>query len=105
MVFVDELRVWGEWKYGESCHMLPASQSEADLEELHAFALRVGMKRDWFQPGRWPHYDLTRRRRAVALRLGAQEVDTKAYIRALRELGRYDPPTQGAESAAQEALF
>ena len=40
------------------------------LEELHAMAVQIGMKREWFQnKPRLPHYDLTpRRRRAVSLR-------------------------------------
>ena len=59
-------------------------------EELHAFAARLGLKREWFQdptingkpapaaPGtraaeNW-HYDVTASKRALALRLGAVPV-------------------------------
>lgn len=55
------------------------------LEELHAFAQRLGLKRAWFQNHRaLPHYDLTgpRRRRAVAL--GAEQVSAKEWLRARR---------------------
>ncbi len=55
----------------ESCHLIAAG----DLEELHAFAKRLGLRREWFQ-GRasWPHYDLTPSKRAKAVALGAFEV-------------------------------
>lgn len=41
--------------------------------ELHAFAERLGLKREWAQkPGTWEsHYDVTDRLRAAAIRLGA----------------------------------
>ena len=49
-----------------------------DIEELHQFAERIGMKRAWFQPHRVaPHYDLTPRRRAQALLAGAVEVSRR----------------------------
>jgi hypothetical protein len=45
-------------------------------EELHAFALRIGLKRQWFQdaPRLW-HYDLTASRRVAALKAGALDLD------------------------------
>jgi len=69
MVYVDRLLDHG-WKLGPSCHLT------ADTEqELHAFARRLGMRRYWFQVSRSgvPHYDLTERRRAKAVALGAKE--------------------------------
>lgn len=61
------------------CHLM------ADTEqELHDFAKRLGLRREWFQPReRHPHYDLTLRRREVAIRLGAIEVDRDFYRKAL----------------------
>jgi len=55
----------------ESCHLIAAGE----LEELHAFAKKLGLRREWFQ-GRasWPHYDLTPSKRAKAVALGAIEV-------------------------------
>lgn len=32
--------------------------SDCDLGELHQFAKRVGLKREWFQDKRVPHYDV-----------------------------------------------
>ena len=44
------------------------------LEELHEFAQKIGLKREWFQDRpRLPHYDLTVTRRRVAVRVGAIE--------------------------------
>lgn len=64
----DEPGAWGKWTGGG--HM------QADtLEELHAFAQRIGMRRSWFQTraGRpeKDHYDLTCARRDRAILLGA----------------------------------
>lgn len=43
-------------------------------EELHAFAERLGLRREWFQRGRQPwrhHYDVSKSKREEAIRLGA----------------------------------
>jgi len=57
-------------------------------DELHTFAKRLGLRREWFQtcrtrcgkPGapcvHW-HYDVTAPKRAVAVRLGAVEIDMR----------------------------
>lgn len=71
-VYVDALVRWpgarAPFDKG-SCHLTADT-----LEELHAFALRIGMRRSWFQDHRAaPHYDLTPGRREVAVRLGAVE--------------------------------
>ncbi len=71
-IYVDELMNWGWRMRGRtvaSCHLFTDS---VDLEELHAFAERLGMKRAWFQPHRIaPHYDLTKSRRDAAITFGA----------------------------------
>lgn len=43
------------WKGQERATMHLAC---AELETLHAFATRCGLKREWFQDGRLPHYDV-----------------------------------------------
>ena len=49
-----------------------------DLEELHLFAEKIGMRRQWFQDHRVaPHYDLVPSRRSQAVLLGAVEVGRK----------------------------
>ena len=59
------------------CHLFA---DEADCEELHAFAAKLGMRRSWFQGD---HYDLVPPRRARAVALGAVEVD-RAHAVAIR---------------------
>jgi hypothetical protein len=79
-VYVDALADRG-WRLGPSCHLIADT-----VEELHAFATRLGMKRAWFQPESTPHYDLTEGRRILAMRLGAVELDRLSLVRKLREL-------------------
>lgn len=54
-----------------------------DLAELHEFAARIGMRREWFQDKPWPraHYDVPEFRRREAIRAGAVPI-------AWREAGR-----------------
>lgn len=83
-VYVDELRQWPTrircFKPG-SCHLMADT-----LDELHAFAARLGLKRAWFQDHRLhPHYDLTASKRARALELGAVFVPGKEQARARLE--------------------
>lgn len=51
------------------------------LDELHAFARRLGLRREWFQDGRHPHYDLTTKRMALkAERCGAVKVTQRKIV-------------------------
>lgn len=61
------------------CHMLADS-----LVELHDMADRIGMKRAWFQPLSSPHYDLSKTRRVLAIRLGAIEVDRHGVVAVIK---------------------
>jgi hypothetical protein len=58
-------------------------------EELHVFASRMGMKREWFQSkdGRphHDHYDLPERARGEALVLGAVPVSWRQVGRMMRQ--------------------
>ena len=47
-----------------------------DIEELHAFAARIGLRRAWFQDKPWPraHYDVTDSKRRQAIAAGAVTV-------------------------------
>ena len=74
-VYVDPLTDHG-WRLGPSCHMFASSE-----EELHAFARRIGMRRAWYQEERVPHYDLTQRKRALAVQRGAIELPRRAAYR------------------------
>jgi hypothetical protein len=80
-VYVDHAFAYGEWgRWSGGGHL------QADtLDELHAFAQRLGMRREWFQskPSRPEndHYDLTQTLRARALELGAIAEDRRAGTR------------------------
>lgn len=67
-VYVDDSRI--EWRGKRWSHLQADS-----LEELHAFAARLGLKREWFQtkPGRpeLDHYDVTESKRLQAIEMGA----------------------------------
>jgi len=84
-VYVDKLRtvsVSRSWRWPRAAHMLADS-----LDELHAFAKKIGLRRQWFQDGSSPHYDLNPTRHAAALAAGAKLVERTvvAIIRRLRE--------------------
>ena len=52
------------------------------LDELHAFARRIGLKRDWFQNRpNFPHYDVTPAKFQIALTAGAQYTDLQTWLR------------------------
>lgn len=80
MIYVDALCDYG-WRLGPSCHMTADT-----LDELHAFAKRIGLRREWFQDKRLPHYDLTASRRAVAVNLGAVELGRREWVEKHRHL-------------------
>ena len=66
-VYVDQA-IWG-WLGLKWCHLLAD-----DLDELHRFAARLGIKRTSFQPppkSSAPHYDLTAYERKQAIARGA----------------------------------
>lgn len=68
--YVDDMRA----PYGRMimCHLLADSD-----EELHAMAARIGVARRWHQKPGTPHshYDICLSKRALAVKLGAIEID------------------------------
>ena len=97
MIMVDELRRPPRRSAsafcGGHCHLT----TDGAIGELHSFAARLGLKRDWFQPHPvHPHYDLSASKREVAVKLGATFVPAReqARRRVLRPLvdmhPRYD---------------
>lgn len=73
MIFVDALmpcKPNKNWRYSRVSHLT----TDGTIEELHAFAKKIGLKRSWFQAGRHLHYDLTLTKRYIAIGLGAKEI-------------------------------
>lgn len=68
---------------GRSCHMFADTPAE-----LHAFAKRLGLRREWAsdhtQPRSNLHYDLVPSKRTLAVRLGAREVTRAELVNLLR---------------------
>ena len=57
------------------CHMVAD-----DLDELHAMAKQIGVSR-WFQnEGRYPHYDVSKGRRAMVVQFGGIETGERRII-------------------------
>jgi hypothetical protein len=113
-VYADDASIPAEVANGSRVHRSRWSHLTADTqEELHEFAARLGLRREWFQPGRplggqpspfW-HYDLTAGKRAQALRLGARAVswrDLPGICRARDEATAAAPAAAGQRHAAGE---
>lgn len=83
-VYVDECRN----RYGRMimCHMIADTP-----EELHAMAERIGMRREWFQPKSFPHYDVSLSRRVEAVRLGAKSIRRRDLVLKMRQLRAEQP--------------
>lgn len=82
-VYVDDMRA----PFGRMimCHMLATTD-----EELHAMADKIGVARRWHQKAGTPHshYDICLTKRALAVKLGAIEIEragVAAIIRQKRE--------------------
>jgi hypothetical protein len=74
MILVDETR---RHRSGWWCYMV----SDRSVEELHAFASEIGLRRRWFQDGPRPHYDLRPSKRRLAVAKGAKEVNVRVLVR------------------------
>lgn len=78
-VYVDWL-VDNGWKLGRNCHMM--TDDLDTFADLHAMALRIGMRPHWFQMDViLPHYDLTEGKRRRAIAAGAIAIDNRACWR------------------------
>jgi hypothetical protein len=75
-VLVDQLREYPHTRlpFRHWCHLV----SDASFDELHAFAVRLGIPRHRFQGD---HYDLPPHLRVRAIEHGAREVDTRELTR------------------------
>jgi ABC-type uncharacterized transport system YnjBCD ATPase subunit len=101
-VYVDSLHNYGWVLHGQvtpSCHLFT---NALDLGELHAMALQIGMRLEWFQDKPLaPHYDLGPNLRVAAIEAGAVPVERREAARLWRarrallsdrQLARSAPP-------------
>jgi hypothetical protein len=84
-VYVDSLHNYGWVLHGQvtpSCHLFTDA---LDLGELHAIALQIGMRLEWFQDKPLaPHYDLGPSLREAAIEAGAVAVARREAARLWR---------------------
>lgn len=79
-VYVDREQI--PWRGKLWCHLVADT-----LDELHAFAAALGLKRSWFQDrSSYPHYDVTMSVRDRALQRGAVSVGKTDMLNAARKL-------------------
>lgn len=80
-VYVDRC----EWPLGRMmmCHMLADK-----VEDLHAMAERIGVARRWFQNDRYPHYDICKAKRALAVKFGAVEIGRREFVEIAKRLAQ-----------------
>lgn len=84
MICVDELREYPNRPFGHR-HWAHLWSDTHDLDELHAFAASIGLRGSWFQnKTRFPHYDVTAEKHALALRHGAVLTNIRE---AMRQIG------------------
>jgi hypothetical protein len=103
-VYVDDEQI--AWRGKVWCHLVADT-----LAELHEFADKLGLRREWFQSkSRYPHYDVTVSMRDRALRLGAVMGDRltiyECAVRLQHEaaaMKRTQSIPQGSEASVQAA--
>ena len=86
-ILVDDA-IW-PWRGRVWAHLV----SDTSIDELHAFARRLGIPERAFQGD---HYDVTDELRDCAIAEGAQAVSSRDVVRALRAAGLRKHPTSTA---------
>lgn len=77
-VYVDKQQ--NQYRRMKMCHMLADT-----VDELHAMADLIGIKRRWFQNHNTPHYDICQSKRADAVKLGAIEIGRREVVALIRK--------------------
>ena len=55
--------------------------TNSNLDELHQFAKRIGLKREWFQNHPiHPHYDISESKRKIAIQNGAIPISSEGLL-------------------------
>ena len=74
-----------EMVYTDGIHLVADT-----LDELHAFALKIGLKRDWFQYRGYPHYDLMGGMTRKAIDAGAKTRNCREILAIAQGLRKGD---------------
>lgn len=85
MILIDR-PLW-RWRGRRWSHLV----SDTTLDELHDFAARLGLRREWFQGD---HYDLPDDRFDEAVTLGATPIGSRELVQRLRAAGLRRPRRQ-----------
>lgn len=97
-VYIDDAQI--AWRGRHWCHLVADT-----LDELHAFAQSIGLRRGWFQANAsLPHYDVTVETRDIALSRGAKLADRRTLVTSGRRL-KEELANQRRRSGTQLALF
>lgn len=76
-VYVD-MAIWKKSANGRKSYAHLIADTH---EELHAFAVRIGIKPHFFhKSAKWKHYDITEEQRVVAINAGAVAVTSKELV-------------------------
>ena len=79
-VYVDSY--FAEYGRMQMSHMIADT-----LDELHRMADAIGVQRKWFQAkASFPHYDVCKSKRELAIKLGAIPVDKREFVGHMRRL-------------------
>lgn len=101
-IYVDDLIKWPKYivqgkkrsKTPVWCRMISANGPE----ELHAFARKIGLDRNWFDEGPpMDHYALTPVRRGMAIQEGAIALDYDSMMATMRVASKLFNEESGAE--------
>jgi hypothetical protein len=81
MIFVDNANIEHNGKIWH--HMT----SDTSIEELHLFAEKLGLKREYFQDkNHFYHYDITENKFNMAISMGAIVVDARTLVHYAKKL-------------------
>lgn len=98
-VYVDNVRI--AWRGRHWCHLVADN-----LDELHVFAKKLGLKREWFQDSAsYPHYDVTIESREKAIFLGAMKGSRVQIIGCAKKLKKQLEKEKLIIAPEQFALF
>ena len=76
------------WKYGYVSHLFC---DPGNIEKLHEFAQKIGLKKEWFQnKPQFPHYDLSPGMRTRAVKSGAEEVSHKDMVDSMNKWRKFN---------------